>query len=230
MLRTCFSTVPSVTHSWRAIPALERPSAISASTSRSRGAEHVERIVRPAGRDELLHQRRVDDGAAAAERSQRLQELVDVGDPALEQVAAALPAGQQVHRMLHLDVGRQHQDRDLGKLGPDDPGRVEALGRVVGRHPDVHDHQVGMLLPDRGEELGGVAGLGHHVEAGAIEQAGQALAEQDIIVRERYLGAAAAHSAHYRPVPGGRAIAARRRAAAVRPDTPVTCVICRQWA
>ena len=37
MLWTCFSTVPSVTHSRRAIPALVRPSAIRASTSRSRG-------------------------------------------------------------------------------------------------------------------------------------------------------------------------------------------------
>lgn len=36
MLRTGFSTVPSVTHSRRPMPASERPSAISASTSRSR--------------------------------------------------------------------------------------------------------------------------------------------------------------------------------------------------
>ena len=35
MLRTCFSTVPSVTQSRWAIPALERPSAINANTSRS---------------------------------------------------------------------------------------------------------------------------------------------------------------------------------------------------
>jgi hypothetical protein len=28
MLRTCFSTVPSVTQSWWAMPALERPSAM----------------------------------------------------------------------------------------------------------------------------------------------------------------------------------------------------------
>jgi hypothetical protein len=75
---------------------------------------------------------------------------------------------------------------------------------VVGGHPDVHDDQVGTLLPDRCDELGGVAGLGHYVEAGAIEQAGQALAEQDIIIRERYPGAAATHSAHYRPVPGAQ--------------------------
>jgi len=36
MLCTCFSTVPSATQIFRAIPAFERPSAISARTSRSR--------------------------------------------------------------------------------------------------------------------------------------------------------------------------------------------------
>ncbi len=50
-----------------------------------------------------------------------------------------------------------------------------------------------MLVPDRLDELCGVAGLGHHVKAGALEQAGQALAQQDIVVGESYLGAAAAH-------------------------------------
>ena len=37
MLPMCFSTVPSVTQSFRAIPLFERPSAISERTSRSRG-------------------------------------------------------------------------------------------------------------------------------------------------------------------------------------------------
>ena len=43
MLATCFSTAPSVTTSAAAIAALERPSAISASTSRSRGVSSSER-------------------------------------------------------------------------------------------------------------------------------------------------------------------------------------------
>ena len=45
--------------------------------------------------------------------------------------------------------------------------------------------QVGPRLPDQRDELGGVAGLGYYLEARAIQQARQALAEQDIIVRQR---------------------------------------------
>lgn len=45
ILRTCFSAVPSVTQSFRAIPASDRPSAMSASTSRFRGkARHAGRL------------------------------------------------------------------------------------------------------------------------------------------------------------------------------------------
>ena len=42
MLRTCFSTVPSVTHSRRAIPTFERPSVISAVHGRHPDVDHHE--------------------------------------------------------------------------------------------------------------------------------------------------------------------------------------------
>ena len=58
MLRTCFSTVPSVTHSRRAMPAFERPSAISASTSRSRGVSTSSGSSTRRGGDQLLDERR----------------------------------------------------------------------------------------------------------------------------------------------------------------------------
>ena len=205
MLRTCFSTVPSVTQAARDArvgPALGHQREHLALA----GAEHGERIVHPAGRDELVYQRGIHYGGTADEPAQRLEELGHVGDPVLEQVTAALPAGQQVHRVLHLDMGGQHQHSDLGELGAEDPGRVQALGRMVRRHPDVHDDQVGMLLPDRRDELRGIARLGGHLEARAIEQAGHALAEQDIVVREDHPGSAAAHLDHYRPIRGVRAM------------------------
>ncbi len=169
-------------------------------------AEHGQRIVHAAGRDQLVHQGGVHHRGAADDPAQRLEELVHVGDPVLEQVTAPLPAGQQVHRVLHLDMGGQHQHGDPGELGADHPGRVQPFGGMAGWHPDVHDDQIGMLLPDRGHEFRGVAGLGGHFEAGTIEQAGQALAEQDVVVREGHPGAAAAHSGHYRPIRGVRAI------------------------
>jgi hypothetical protein len=50
---------------------------------------------------------------------QGVEEVGHVGDPVLEQVADAAPAGQQLHRMLDLDVRREHQDGDVGELVAD---------------------------------------------------------------------------------------------------------------
>jgi hypothetical protein len=51
-----------------------------------------------------------------------------------------------------------------------------------GRHADVDHHQLGRLLGDQGQELGGVAGLADDLEAGTLEQAGQPLAEQHVVL------------------------------------------------
>jgi hypothetical protein len=53
----------------------------------------------------------------------------------------------------------------------------------VGRgHADVDHHQLGGLLSNQRQQLGGVAGLAGDLEAGAFQQAGQPLTEQDIIL------------------------------------------------
>jgi hypothetical protein len=64
----------------------------------------------------------------------------------------------------------------------DHPGRIQALGRVLGRHPDVHHRELRLLLPDDLDKLLGVADLPDDLEPGAVQQAGQALAQQDVIV------------------------------------------------
>ena len=56
-LCTCFSTVPSVTQSFCAMPAFERPSAIRCKQFTLACAQCVERILDPAGGDEFLNQR-----------------------------------------------------------------------------------------------------------------------------------------------------------------------------
>jgi hypothetical protein len=55
------------------------------------------------------------------------------------------------------------------------------LGGMGRRHPDV-DHQLGRLVADQCQELNTVAGLPHHVKARALEQAGQTLAEKDVVL------------------------------------------------
>src|ERR1700710_234310 len=106
MFVTCFSTAPSVTTSTPAIELFVRPSAISSSTSRSRGESCSSGSWRP------LRTSSCDttSGARAAppaggDPPQRVQEVAHVGHAVLEQVAdAAAVAGQEVHGVALLDV------------------------------------------------------------------------------------------------------------------------------
>jgi undecaprenyl-diphosphatase len=166
------------------------------------GRQRVERVVHAAGRDKFLNQDRVHDRGAADDPLQRLDEVLDVGHPALQQIAAALTAGEQVHRVLDLDVRRQDQDGDPGELRPDHPGRVQAFGGMAGRHPDVHDHQLGLLLPHQLHELRGVAGLPGHGKARTLEQAREPLAQQDVIVSQRDTNPGLGHLYDYQPPAG----------------------------
>jgi hypothetical protein len=51
-----------------------------------------------------------------------------------------------------------------------------------GRHTDVHDYEVGLGRVDYIEELAGVPGLPHDLESGAVEQAGQAFAKENVVL------------------------------------------------
>jgi hypothetical protein len=75
---------------------------------------------------------------------------------------------------------------------------------VARRHPDVHDDKVRPPLANQLDELCGIAALAYDVKAGALEQAGQALAEQDVVVRKRNPGAVHGHYHDYRPAPPSR--------------------------
>jgi hypothetical protein len=56
--------------------------------------------------------------------------------------------------MLHIHVGRQDQDAGFGKLVADHACRIQALGRIRGRHPD----EVGLQRTDLRHELLAIAG------------------------------------------------------------------------
>jgi hypothetical protein len=69
------------------------------------------------------------------------------------QIAAAPPAGQQVHGVLDLDMCRKDEDRRLGKLLTDDACGVKTLSRMRGRHPNVDEGELWPLLSDQGDQL-----------------------------------------------------------------------------
>jgi hypothetical protein len=64
---------------------------------------------------------------------------------------------------------------------------------VLRRHPDIHHREIGTLSPHQFYELGGVAGLTDDLQAGAVQQAGQTLAQQDVVIGQDYPDAARIH-------------------------------------
>jgi predicted nucleic acid-binding protein len=50
------------------------------------------------------------------------------------------------------------------------------------RHPDVDDGEIRLMLADEIQELGRVTGLADYLIASLLEQAGKALAHQNVIV------------------------------------------------
>ena len=148
--------------------------------------QSVKRIVAVPGGDEFLHEAGVDDNAAARYPSQSVDEFIYVGDAALEEVADALAAGEELHRVLDLSVRGQHEDGGLWELCANDARRRKALGRVVWWHPDIDDYQVGFALAYQFDEVGGVACLADDVKAGVLEQARDPLTEEDVIVGQDY--------------------------------------------
>ena len=86
----------------------------------------------------------VEHGAAGRDPLQRGEEVVDVGDPVLEQVADPAPAaGEQVVGVGHLDVLRQHQHPRLRPLPAYLDRSPQPLVGVGRRHPDVHQARSG---------------------------------------------------------------------------------------
>ena len=52
----------------------------------------------------------------------------------------------------------------------------------VGRHPDVHEHQVGGELAHEGQQLNRVPGLGDHVESGATEETRHSRTQKYVVI------------------------------------------------
>ena len=126
----CFSTARSLMYSVLAMPALLRPVAISLQhLAFSLGQPEQRR----AGIGRLRGQQPLDDlrvqrGPAAGDLVQRADQLLDLGDPLLEQVPEPGDAvGEQVERVVRLDVLRQHHHAGARVLGADPLGGVDAL-------------------------------------------------------------------------------------------------------
>jgi hypothetical protein len=62
--------------------------------------------------------------------------------------------------------------------------RRQSFGGVGRRHPDVDDHQIGLVLAHEVDEVLRIAGLTGDLKAGLLEQPRETLAQEDIVVRD----------------------------------------------
>lgn len=180
----CFSTAAWVTNSDSAIPRFDFPSAIAANTSNCLGVRRSSGRSRRAAehpRDDLG----VEGGAAGGDPTDRVDERLDVSHPLLEQIADPLgAAGDQLLGEVVLVELRQHQDPGLGPLAPQLDRRAQAVVDVARRHPDVDDRDFRPVAQCPAEEVLGVPGLRHDLEAGLGEQPDDALAEEHIVLAD----------------------------------------------
>jgi hypothetical protein len=81
-------------------------------------------------------------------------------------------------------MGGKNEDRRFGELLPNLVRGFETFVRVAGRHPDVDDCKIGLVLLNERHQPRSVVSLARDLEAGPLEQARQTLAEEDVVVGE----------------------------------------------
>ena len=187
MLLMCFSAAPSVMERSEAMPAFVRPSAIAASTSRSRGVRSSRRSCATTPGHELCHDLGIEGGAAGGDAYEGIRELADVGHPVLEQIAdAACSVRQELARVLRLDVLAEHQH---GRSRDQPAGldrRAQSLVALRGRHAHVDDGDVGPMADDRGHERWPVADGSHDRRIAILDEPHEAFAQEDRILRDHH--------------------------------------------
>ena len=127
MLDTYFSTARREITSLSAMPWFERPSAISSSTSLTR-RELGERVVSAMPGQQCRDDDRIDRRPALRHALHCVDELRDVADPVLEQIAGAVGrVGEQLHCQAHLDVLGEHEHAHRRMAGADLQGGLHPL-------------------------------------------------------------------------------------------------------
>jgi len=127
-----------------AIARFERPSATSASTSRSRAVSSSIRASAEARETSPLGHRLVDHAATGCDPLKRVKEDARVGDAILEQVAgpSRVPL-RDAQCVAGVQVLGEHEHADLRERRTDALGRHQALVFEGRRHPDVDQRDIG---------------------------------------------------------------------------------------
>jgi hypothetical protein len=123
------------------MPWLDLPSAIAASTSRSRGLSRSTGLLRWRRPSIRPHDLGVEGTPTPGDAGDRVDEALDIADTLLEEIADSfrtLP--DQVKRVLLLVILREHEHARLGPLASQLDRRAQAVVSVPRRHVHIGDH------------------------------------------------------------------------------------------
>ncbi len=160
---------------------------------------------------ELLHDRRIDHRTAVDHPIDRVNEVVNPRDPVLQDIADTPPRREEFDRLVNFGVRRKHQDCHLGEVSPNHARRVEAVRRLPGRHSNINDREVGLVVMDDAQQISRIADLSNDLEPRPLQQACHAFAQQDVVIshHDTPFGSYGVHPAR-RPGPAS-GISERRR-------------------
>ena len=150
----CASTVFGERYIRSPIAALERPFGDQREHLALALGQLVERTARALAGDEPRDDRRIDHALALADPPQRVGEHGDIRDALLQQVAG--PLGhllQQPHRVVRLQVMREHEHPDLRVAAADLLRGHQPVVGVGRRHADVHDGDLRAPRVDHPQQL-----------------------------------------------------------------------------
>ena len=145
--------------------------------------EVVERVHPAAAAEHPRDDLRVQRRSSLRDLAHGGDEVVEVGDAVLEQVAdAARVLADELGRVALDEVLGEHEHADLGVVAADLERRAQAVVGEVGRHPHVDDRDVRLVRADLAQQVRRVARASDDLDPRVLEQPRDALAEQQLVV------------------------------------------------
>lgn len=121
----------------------------------------------------------VHGGAAGGDAADGFDELADVEDAVLEEVAdSAFGVGEEFAGVELFDVLGEDEDGESGDLGAGSDGCLEAFVGEGGGESDVDDGDVGFVFGEGCVEVGSVVDCGDDGEVVCFEESDQSVAEE----------------------------------------------------
>ncbi len=143
--------------------------------------------MRSLAAEQLRDNARIDRGPTVPDAANRIDELAQICETILEQVANMIRAlTKEIEGVMTLDILGEQEYAHFRVLAPDPFGCYKPFVRLGRRHPNVMDDERGRLLGHEPVQFFGVGRLADDFEARAFEDPGQPLPKQHGVISDDY--------------------------------------------